>query len=213
MFHVYVSKNFKFQTYNKNYILLSKLLSNVELDLRNNYQQVSKIENNFQLKSNLINTSAATSDFLTIQELFDELKLDCDESLRKLDHLEHQRKEAETTQRRILDQIQWQVELKKTIKNRRCDESFLRSKMKKNAILRVCNKKLSKRRKVQSNRLLRFKLFLKKQLVNFQICRNFGFSLNLIDLSSYFSNFHMVKLLVKNTIASFKTINGHQLTK
>lgn len=186
----------------------------MELDLRNNYQQVSKIANNLQLKSNPINTSAATSDFLTIQELFDELKLDCDESLRKLDHLEHRRKEAETTQRRILDQIHWQAELKRTIKNRRRNLSFLRSKMKKKAMLRVCKKKLSLRRTmILSNRLIPFKLFLKKQLIDFQISRNFGFSLDLIDLSFYFSNFHMVELLVKNTIASFKTINDHQLTK
>lgn len=44
-------------------------------------------------------------DLLTVQQLFEDLKLDCDEHIKQLDHIEHRRKEHSLTQKRLLMEL------------------------------------------------------------------------------------------------------------
>lgn len=55
-----------------------------------------------------------TFDKLSVEELFEKLKLECDDSVKELDRVERQRKETEAIQREILDKINWKSERIKT---------------------------------------------------------------------------------------------------
>ncbi len=58
-----------------------------------------------------LQTPLIESDFLTVQELFEELQLDCDDQIKQLDTFERKRKEEALKQKKILDDIKLKCQM------------------------------------------------------------------------------------------------------
>lgn len=167
---------------------------------------------------------AAANDLLTVQELFEELQLDCDEHLKHLDKLERDRKTVGIVQKRILDEIclNW-FDLKTSKSNNNNNKKKkldFRRKIKRDKIMKKpatrsktilgFNKveKISyhkfgfKLRKTSFRAFkIEFKLFTKKKssVLSFRFSSfALSYDFRLDELRQYFKNHDELERLVKN---------------
>lgn len=86
------------------------------------------------------------NELLTVQELFEELQLDCDEQIKKLDEMENKRKENYNNQIKILKMIKTDL----VFKNRQLIHvKKLRKLLTKNNLKSKLKRKISKKRKIK----------------------------------------------------------------
>lgn len=181
-------------------------------------------------------TSGLNSVQLTVEELFDDLKLICDESIRQLDRIERQRKQTESAQKKILDELKWRdssnnnnsntiaatINLLQTNRKQKHPQKSRRQVRQSNK-RRTSDRVRDGRRRV---RLVRFWLRpIKNSRFSFRIVNNnnnknnkktrrrsrgrgtLEFELVVDEFRLYFSNFDSFSLLDKHVYARFRLMS------
>lgn len=92
--------------------------SSSRLNANNSKYDISNLKH-FNLQS--------INDLITVQELFEELQLDCDDQIRKLDQIERKRKENACTQKKILDEIKQKIKNYPNLFKLKKSNSFIRT--------------------------------------------------------------------------------------
>lgn len=183
---------------NKSLVSLSDILNHPKTatTVTTNVGMSDRDEQSSMAKSKMVQPGGERS----VEELFDELKLDCDEHLRQLDRLERERKQVELVQRRIVEQIKsdWLATAAKkpattsVSGRRRARQSKLMQAMGGSPSARRLQSRV-KRRDDPNLSVVVFQLRLALGLAYLRLSRRFEFALRIGELAHFFSNSRLIE--------------------
>lgn len=129
--------------------------------------------------TNMANSNPLGGKATNVEELFEKLKLECDDSVKELDRVERQRKQTEAIQRGILDKIKWKSEpITKTSLLKKHQHQIDRSKIRRTIFSRLIYRDpIKSRSQIRSDNLGLLNLVEKTIFMYFIIIKKIEFIL------------------------------------